>query len=178
MTVTPLERLTAAGARIAAIEPGDADATVALIRRVAAFSSLDDEDAHRLCGVMTFIDVDAGVRLVEEGDPSDSVMLVLRGAVEVLRRNANAYPTRLAVVEAGEAIGEMSMFDEAPRFASCDVLEATRIALLTRADLEQLMSTAPSIASRLLLGWARLLASRLRETGGRLFARIEAARSA
>lgn len=176
--MAPLERLTAAGARIAAIGPGDADATVALIRRVAPFSVLDDEDARRLLGFLVLVDIDAGVRLVEEGDPSDSVFLVLQGAVEVLRRNANGYPSRLAVVEAGEAIGEMSMFDEAPRFASCDVLEATRIAVLTRADLERLMSTAPSIASRLLLGWARLLSSRLRDAGGRLFTRLEAARSA
>lgn len=176
--MAPLERLTAAGARITTVEPRDTDAIVSSIRRIAPFSVLDDADARRLCGAMTFIDVDAGLRLIEEGDPSDSVMLVLQGAVEVLRRNANGYPTRLAVVEAGEAIGEMSMFDEAPRFASCDVLEATRLAVLTRADLEQLMSTAPSIAARLLLGWARLLSSRLRDAGGRLFTRLEAARSA
>ncbi|MEN9314611.1 MAG: cAMP regulatory protein, partial [Pseudomonadota bacterium] len=178
LVATPLERLVAAGARPVGPDGFDADELALRIRSAEPFSSLTDDEARTLIAFLNLAEVDAGVRFVSEGDPSDFVLLVVRGAVEVLRRNANGYPSRLAVAEAGTAIGEMSMFDAGPRFGSCDALEPTRIAVLTRAGLEQLMAAEPSLACRLLVGWAGLLSARLRESGARLFLQLEAARSA
>lgn len=144
----------------------------------APFSALSREEADELCALMTVHEAEPGATLFQEGDPPDFMLLIVEGAVDVLRLNRNEFPARLAVAGAGEAVGEMSLFDGAPRFSSCVALETTRVAVLTRAALATLLDRDPALGAKLLLHWARLLSERLRDAGARLFAQLEAARSA
>ena len=170
-------RLLDAGLRPVGPASGCIDAVRDAAARCAPFGALGPDDIARLCEYMTVYEADPAVTLFAEGDPADFVVLVLSGLVEVLRRNRNLYPTRLALAQAGEAVGEMSMFDDAPRFSACVALEPTRIAVLPRESLERLLLRDPALGNRLLLRWAKLLSRRLRDTGSRLFTQLEAARA-
>ena len=155
-----------------------ADEVCAAMSLAAPFSALTPDDARRLCEFMSLHAAEAGAVVFREGDPSDSVLLVVAGAVEVLRRNRNEFAARLAVVPVGQSVGEMSMFDGAPRFSSCVALEPTSLARLTRAGLDALVAEAPVLGAGLLMAWAGLLSGRLRDAGGRLFTQLEAQRAA
>jgi CRP-like cAMP-binding protein len=98
--------------------------------------------------------------------------------VDVLRRNRYNYPSRIAVANAGHALGEMSMFDGEPRFASCVTLEPSRIAVLTREALLLVLQEDPRLGNKILLKLVQLLSERLRQTSAKLVSYIEAAREA
>lgn len=170
-------RLLDAGLRTVGPASDCIDAVRDAAARCAPFAALGPDDIARLCDFMTVYEADPAVTLFAEGDPADFVVLVISGLVDLLRRNRNLYPTRLGVAQAGEAVGEMSMFDEAPRFSACVALESTRIAVLPRESLERLLLQDPALGNRLLLQWAKLLSQRLRDTGSRLFTHLEAARA-
>ena len=64
--------------------------------------------------------------LITEGDATDWMMLLLKGTVDVGKRlghdaarEERGDNTRLAVLRSGAVLGEMSMFDGEPRYASC-----------------------------------------------------------
>lgn len=150
----------------------------AALALAAPFSALSPDEARSLCAFMTVHQAEAGATLLSEDDPADFMLVVLEGAVELLRRNRNQFPSQLAIASAGEAVGEMSMLDGAPRFASCIALEPTRFAVFTRAGLAALTARSPALASILLAGWAVMLSGRLRDVSARLFTQLEAARAA
>ena len=100
------------------------------------------------------------------------------GMVDVLRRNRYNYPSRIAVAHSGHALGEMSMFDGEPRFASCVTLEHSRIAVLTRDALMLVLGEEPKLGNKILLKLVQLLSERLRQTSAKLVSYLEAARDA
>ena len=104
------------------------------------------------------------------------MMLLMTGMIDVLRRNRYNYPSRIAVAHAGHALGEMSMFDGEPRFASCVTLEHSRIAVLTRDALVLVLSDEPKLGNKILLKLVQLLSERLRQTSAKLVSYLEAAR--
>lgn len=148
------------------------------LARAQPFSLLTPDEARAVCAFMTVHAAEAGARLFDEDDPADFLLVVVSGEVELLRRNRNRFPAQLAVASAGESVGEMSLFDGAPRFSSCVALEPARVAVLTRASLDALTIDAPALAARLLTGWSAMLSGRLREVSARLFLQLEAARAA
>ncbi len=90
---------------------------------------------------------------------------VLSGTVDVTRRIGEGDEVaRLAVIRAGAAVGEMSMLDGEPRYASCTAIEAVEFAVLTRAAVARLIHDHPAIGAKLLVKITQLLAQRLRNT--------------
>jgi CRP/FNR family transcriptional regulator, cyclic AMP receptor protein len=118
----------------------------------------------------------AGITIINEGENGDFMMLLIKGMVDVLRRNRYNYPSRIAVAHSGHALGEMSMFDGEPRFASCVTLENSRIAVLTRDALLLVLSDEPKLGNKILLKLVQLLSERLRQTSAKLVSYLEAAR--
>jgi CRP/FNR family transcriptional regulator, cyclic AMP receptor protein len=114
--------------------------------------------------------------LIEEGDTSDWLMLLLRGTVDVGKRKIGAESdsevpgdnTRIAVLREGAVLGEMSMFDGEPRYASCWAITEVEAAVLTRAALARLIQREPGIGAKLLVKLTQVLAQRLRNTSNQL----------
>ena len=149
-----------------------------LMARTPLFSDLDREQTRRLGMFMFVYEVPAGVTLINEGESGDFMLLLMQGMVDVLRRNRYNFPSRIAVANAGHALGEMSMLDGEPRFASCVALEPCRIAVLTRDALLLVLQEEPRLGNKILLKLVQLLSERLRQTSAKLVSYIEAAREA
>ena len=127
---------------------------------------------------MYVYDAPAGLTLINEGDAGDFMVLLMSGMVDVLRRNRYNYPSRIAVAHAGHALGEMSMFDGEPRFASCVTLEQCRLAVLTRDSLMLVLQDEARLGNKILLKLVQLLSERLRQTSAKLVSYLEASRDA
>jgi len=110
-------------------------------------------------------------RLLTEGDEGDFLLLILTGKVAVLKKNQSGNP-RLAVAEPGTTLGEMSLIDGKPRFASCDTLTQTDFAVLSRASLNSIFVQMPRLGNKLLLVLLQHMTSRLRVTSLLLSSRI------
>lgn len=147
-----------------------------MMSRTPLFAGLAADETRKLGAFMYVYEAPPGVSIINEGEGGDFMMLLMHGMVDVLRRNRYNYPSRIAVAHAGHALGEMSMFDGEPRFASCVTLENCRIAVLSRESLMLVLSEEPRLGNKILLKLVQLLSDRLRQTSAKLVSYLEAAR--
>ena len=96
-----------------------------------------------------------------QGDPGDSVHIILRGQVKVVTTSRAGHEAILAFLADGESFGEMSLLDDLPRSATIQATMPTTTLSLRKVDFHKLLREAPDLSLRLL----RALARRLRETG-------------
>jgi CRP-like cAMP-binding protein len=175
---TPHERLSALGLRPVGRAVEFSEEIHGLMAKTPLFSGLDIEETRKLGAFMYVYEAPAGVTIINEGEVGDFMMLLMQGMVDVLRRNRYNFPSRIAVAHAGHSLGEMSMFDGEPRFASCVTLEPSRIAVLTRDALMLVLHDEPRLGNKILLKLVQLLSDRLRQTSAKLVSYLEAAREA
>ena len=127
------------------------------------------QEADVLGSLMLHVRAKPGQMLIVEGDADDWMLLLLRGTVDVgkrigreAEREERGDNTRLAVLRPGTVLGEMSMFDGEPRYASCWALSEVEAAALDRVAVERLVKMRPDIGAKLLVKLTQLLAQRLR----------------
>ncbi len=133
-------------------------------------------EADLLGASMVRVRAQPGQVLINEGEASDWMMILLRGTVDVAKRKVGAEAddaepgdrTRIAVLREGAVIGEMSMLDGEPRYAGCWALSEVEAAVITRAAVGRLISTNPGVGAKLLVKLTQLLAQRLRNTSNQL----------
>lgn len=133
-------------------------------------------EAELLGASMLRVGAQPGQLLIAEGEASDWLMILLRGTIDIGKRKVGAESdstepgdtTRLAVFREGAVIGEMSMLDGEPRYASCWALSEVEAAVLSRAAVGRLISSHPTVGAKLLVKLTQLLAQRLRNTSNQL----------
>jgi len=125
---------------------------------------------------MLLVRAKPGQLLIAEGEASDWMMMLLSGTVDVGKRKVGTEfdheepgdITRLAVIKEGAVVGEMSMLDGEPRYASCWALSVVEAAVLSRPAVSRLISSHPAVGAKLLVKLTQLLAQRLRNTSSQL----------
>jgi CRP-like cAMP-binding protein len=108
--------------------------------------------------MMTMHQYDAGEVIFAENDVGETVYIIERGRVEVLKL-LDGKNVHLAYLGAGEPFGEMGMIDEKPRSATVVAVEETVVRELHRDNFLQNLHTHPEVAISLL----KVLFERLRE---------------
>ena len=149
---------------------------VELLQVSALLRDFSPQEADLLGASMLLVRAQPGQLLIAEDEASDWMMLLLSGTVDVGKRKVGADSdalqpgdiTRLAVLKEGAAIGEMSMLDGEPRYASCWALSVVEAAVLSRADVGRLIAAHPAVGAKLLVKLTQLLAQRLRNTSSQL----------
>ena len=76
--------------------------------------------------------------------------------------------SRIAVIRRGAAIGEMSMLDSEPRYASCTAIDAVEVGVLGRREIGLLIRDHPAVGAKLLVIITQLMAQRLRNISNQL----------
>jgi CRP/FNR family cyclic AMP-dependent transcriptional regulator len=133
-------------------------------------------EADILGSVMLRVRAQPGQVLIAEDDASDFMMLLLSGTVDVVKRKVGAEvdaeepgtTTRLAVLREGASLGEMSMLDGEPRYASALALTEVEAAVLARSGVARLIVSHPALGAKLLVKITQLLAQRLRNTSNQV----------
>jgi CRP/FNR family transcriptional regulator, cyclic AMP receptor protein len=93
--------------------------------------------------------------IVNEGDESDSLYLILSGRVKVYLADEHGKELILAIKGAGQYFGEM-VLDEQPRSASVITLEPSQFAVLSRADFRAFLLRHPEVALALIQNLIRV----------------------
>jgi CRP-like cAMP-binding protein len=108
------------------------------------------------------------MEIIHEGDGGDFMLILIQGRVEVRKRDRYNTPQLIAVVEPGHALGEMSMIDGAPRFATCVAVDEVLVAVLDRESLARIIVEQPMLGAKILMELILMLSQRLRATSDRL----------
>jgi CRP/FNR family cyclic AMP-dependent transcriptional regulator len=90
-----------------------------------------------------------GTLLIQEGDPGDSVFVVISGRVKVFSTDEEGREFTFIVLGPGDYFGEMSL-DGGSRSASVITLEPCECAVLDRSQVRAYMATHPDFAFELL----------------------------
>jgi CRP-like cAMP-binding protein len=106
--------------------------------------------------------------IMKECDDGDFLGIILTGEVTVFKNSADGEAKQLAVVGPGASLGEMSLINGKPRFATCIAKEPTDIAVLTRDTIYDILVLHPSLGNKVLLILLQITSQRLRETSSRL----------
>lgn len=101
-------------------------------------------------------DYPAGAVLFREGDSGDAMYVIQSGSVEI-RRLIGDQERVLAVLPAGEFLGEMALLNRRPRSATAVVREPSRLLVIDGRTFEQMLRGRVEIAVRMI----RTLAARL-----------------
>ena len=128
------------------------------LMEVPMFSSMDLDDLNMLKQICVLKDWDADRVIFREGDEGDSLIIILKGEVEVLK-NSPSGPVSLAKLGHGEVVGDMALLDGEHRSATVKTLEECSTLRISRADFEFLLSVRPSLNRSVM----KTLTSRLRQ---------------
>src|SRR5258706_1121727 len=112
---------------------------------------------EQIAAVATVRSFPKGAIVVNEGDETDSLYVVLSGRARVFVGDADGREVQLHHLGAGEYFGEVTL-DGGPRSASVMALEECRCAVIRRAELDAFVARNPAFALHLV----RKLASRVR----------------
>ncbi|MBP1544113.1 MAG: DUF2225 domain-containing protein, partial [Oscillospiraceae bacterium] len=85
-----------------------------------------------------------------EGQPGSEMYVILKGSVGVYVTNAIGTMTEVSRIMAGDFFGEMSIFDDLPRSASCIALEDTICVSISKSNLTKFFMNCPEMAGKLL----------------------------
>jgi CRP/FNR family transcriptional regulator, cyclic AMP receptor protein len=131
-----------------------------VLRRTPLFATLDQDAAASLRASMNEIELARGDLLFHEGDPGDSLYVVLRGKIKLGRTSGDGRENLVAVLGPGEMFGELSLFDPGPRSAGATALVDSTLLGLSSDELTPWLASRPDVARALL----RAIARRLRRT--------------
>ena len=148
-----------------------------IIERIRLFDDLDAGEVEILARHMVCYRAPAMTEIINEGAPGDFMLLILEGAVEITKLNRQGFPARIGAVGPGKTLGEMSLIDGKPRFASCVTIEDTLFAVLDRDKLTRIVANEPGTGAKLLIELLMLLNQRLRLVSSDLIGLLEDARN-
>ena len=100
--------------------------------------------------------------LIHQGDDNDHLYLLLKGKLEVLQ-DMDGVNKRVAILEGGDSLGEVSVFDPGPASATVRAMDEAEVWLITKDSLDRLHSANPKVAYRLLSRITTCLSKRLRQ---------------
>src|SRR5215204_3587305 len=129
------------------------------LRQIPLFADLSREDLEQLYQMAETVSIPAGQRVLQEGDPGDSLYVVLDGELEVTKRQGSQ-DVLLALYEPGQFFGEMALLEQAPRSASVRTLRESTLLMISQAAFQTLLSCSASAPLKVL----HTVTTRLRST--------------
>lgn len=130
-----------------------------LLESVPLFSSLPAVEVDVLAATLESQSLRDGAILFREGEPGESLYVVLGGGVEIVKALGTDTERVLALSGPGDLIGEMSLLEPGERrSASARVRHAAEVVEMRREDFEKLIGRYPKLTFELL----RIMADRLR----------------
>ncbi|MGH9399692.1 MAG: cyclic nucleotide-binding domain-containing protein, partial [Thermoanaerobaculia bacterium] len=117
--------------------------------RMPLFSGIPKEE---LVSVLTTVRperVAPGQVIVREGEPGDTLYLIVQGTMRVSTRGQEGEDVALATLGAGDFFGEVALLTGRPRTATVAALTETELLALDRATVNKLRGRHPAIDASL-----------------------------
>jgi len=86
-----------------------------------------------------------GQLLFYQGDPGDSLFVMVEGMIKVSVLSEQGDEMVLVTLQPPDVFGEVAIVDAGPRSASAEALEASKVLVVSRAALLEMMRTHPDV---------------------------------
>jgi CRP/FNR family cyclic AMP-dependent transcriptional regulator len=125
------------------------------LKGVPLFQGVSDADLRALADRTAVRSYPKQAIIVNEGDESDSLYLIIGGRVKIYLADEHGKELILAIKGPGQYFGEMVLDGEA-RAASVMTLEPSQFAILSRADFRAFLLAHPEVALQLVQNLIRV----------------------
>jgi len=129
---------------------------VEILKTVPLFSQLETRDLVLIALVTSQEELPPNEILCEEGEEGDELFVLASGELEVLKSDEAGRESRVATIDPGHCVGELSLFSEKPRTATLRSTVDSSVLILSAVLLHELMLEHP----RLGLGMIKTLVER------------------
>ena len=135
--------------------------SVETLRKLDVFSDLTFREALEVDELLHERVYEKGEIIFEGGDIGHGIFVVVSGRVRV---DSSHESLKDAVLEfgPGEMLGELTLFEEAPRFATVVATERTVMVALLRAEFSSLLTRNTKIGVKVLVKLSTTLSRRIR----------------
>lgn len=137
---------------------------IAALRNSELFKSLDPASLEQVSTMLSRENIRAGRVIVNEGEPSDKLFLIVNGIVVVKKIAVNESEKILAYLMPGNTFGEVGILEGKPRSATVAALTDTEVIVVPSFVFEDLLMKFPRLGIEL----ARLLGYYLTQTNNRI----------
>lgn len=107
------------------------------------FAALSEQQQLQLLAQAKLIQLGAGQRLFRRGDAFDGIYVLLSGALLIAGVHSSGREALLTIVEAGDWIGEIALFDHKERTHDVTASIPSRLLQLSHSALQQLVLQDP-----------------------------------
>ncbi len=135
-----------------------------LLRKSELFQAFEPDHMALIVAEASRLHLQRGDVVFDEGEVADRMFVVRHGRVAISKRSLEAKESIVALMEAGDLFGEMSLFDGEHRSAGARALEACELVAVPYAPLAAVLAQSPT----LLWPMVTLLCRRLRATDAAL----------
>ncbi|MFN9491404.1 MAG: cyclic nucleotide-binding domain-containing protein [Betaproteobacteria bacterium] len=139
-----------------------------LVGKSQFFTEFSREDISSMAGYMEVYRAQPGEIIIREGDEGDFMLLIVGGEIDILKKNQRGEQQHMTTAGPGMTLGEMSMIDGEPRFATCMASQPTTFAVLTRDSMAKIILDHSGLGSKILVKMVTMLSLRLRQTSAKL----------
>ena len=110
------------------------------------FQGLSEDAVDPVASRLETLSLPRGRVVFNEGEPGDSLYIVLNGKVKLGRRSPDGRENLLTIMGPSDMFGELSIFDPGPRTSSATTITEVRAVSMDRDALRAWIADRPEIA--------------------------------
>ena len=135
--------------------------SVELLRQLDLFRDLSFNEALELDELLHERVFEKGEIIFDKGDMGHGIFVVISGKVRV-DPSGELFKDAMLEFGPGEMLGELSLFEETPRFATVIAVERTVVVALFRAEFSTLLTKNTKIGAKVLVRLCTTICQRFR----------------
>ena len=134
---------------------------IEFLKNVELFSLLTEEEIGRIIKSLHAVEKEEDEILFKEGDEGNELYIVISGQVASYVVLPKGTKREIAVFKHGDFFGEMSIFENTPRSATCYTKEKCLLFSLKERDLYELILYEPELANKIMYKMLNITTERL-----------------
>jgi CRP/FNR family cyclic AMP-dependent transcriptional regulator len=144
-----------------------------IARGIPLFAGVADDDLEQIASHLIERRYPKDTTIVEEGLPGDYMYIIREGRVKVTKLSDDGREKILEFLDEGAFVGEMALFERAPRSASVKTLTPVRLLALSRTDFIGTLKKSPDLAMAVIQELSRRLRTINEQASALSFQRVK-----
>ena len=132
---------------------------IVLLKGIELFESLAVGELAAIGSVVEEVDYPAGEIIIKEGDTGDTLFLMIRGEVSVIKDLGESNEIEIDRMRDGEYFGEMALFGDTARSVSIRKEKPSAFMVLYKQEFKEIVREYPQIALEI----CKVLSGRIRK---------------
>lgn len=138
---------------------------ISFLKNVSLFNSFSPEDLDTINECLKSFEIKKNEKLFSEGDEGNEFFIVKSGSIASSIKCQDGSQREIAIFKPQDFFGEMSIFENAPRSATCYAKEDSVLFEFQKTNFFKLLEAHPDFAIRIMYKMLNVTTQRLRNTG-------------